>query len=136
MRFFLFIIAILVLNSCKSDNKQVEQVKSPTERGELSQDSKIFYGNRLFSEKTCITCHAIEKYKKAPSVMEIIRVYKENDASIEMFLRGNSKPIVETNDSLIAVMQANIDGFLQQVTDEELNAITTYMLHVTELKTR
>jgi len=30
-------------------------------------------------------------------------------------------------------MQENIDGFLKKITDEELNAISTYMLHVDEL---
>tara|TARA_R100001377_G_C3150061_1_gene95954 strand:+ start:310 stop:414 length:105 start_codon:yes stop_codon:yes gene_type:complete len=31
-------------------------------------------------------------------------------------------------------MQENIDGFLKKITDEELNAIATYMMHVDELK--
>jgi cytochrome c len=30
-------------------------------------------------------------------------------------------------------MQANIDGFLREITDEELNAIATYMMHVDKL---
>jgi cytochrome c len=31
-------------------------------------------------------------------------------------------------------MQANINGFLKKITDEELDAIATYMLHVDELR--
>lgn len=93
-------------------------------------DSKIHFGNRLFSEKTCITCHAIDKNKIGPSVTEIMQVYKENNASIEAFLKGKSKPIVDTTETQVAIMQANIDGFLKQVTDEELNAIATYMMHI------
>ena len=60
-------------------------------------------------------------------------VYKEKNASIEAFLKGNSKAIVDTTPSQMAIMQDNIDGFLKKVTDEELNAITTYMLHVAEI---
>jgi len=30
-------------------------------------------------------------------------------------------------------MQANIDGFLQNFSDEELNTIATYVIHVDEL---
>ena len=30
-------------------------------------------------------------------------------------------------------MQANIDGFLKNISDEELRTIATYMLHVDEL---
>jgi len=129
----MFLIVIITLNSCNTAEKPEKTIEeAPPERGELSMDSKIFFGNRLFSEKTCITCHAINRTKAAPSVVDIMIVYKKNDASIEAFLKGNSEPIVETNDSLVAVMQANIDGFLKKVTDEDLNAISTYMMHITE----
>jgi len=133
MRLFMFLSAILILNSCSTD-KKVEEVinEGPPERSELSMDSKIFFGNRLFSEKTCITCHAVNKKKVGPSVVSIMKIYTENNASIEEFLKGNSKPIVETDSSQVAIMQANIDGFLKEITDEELNAISTYMMHVTK----
>ena len=52
MRLFIFLIVILVLNSCNTDKKiKIDGEKVMPERGELSQDSKIFLGNRLFSEK-------------------------------------------------------------------------------------
>ena len=135
MRLFIFLIAILLLNSCNTDKKtkRGNETGAP-ERPELSQDSKIFLGNRLFSEKTCITCHAVDSKKIGPSVVEIMHVYKKNNASIVAFLKGNSKPIVDTTASQVAIMQANIDGFLKKITDEELNAISTYMLHVDELQ--
>jgi len=60
-------------------------------------------------------------------------VYKEKDGDIVAFLRGKTKPMVDTTESQVAVMQANIEGFLKNVTDEELNSIATYMLHVDEL---
>lgn len=134
MRLFIFLIVILVLNSCNTDKKtKIGVEKGVPERAELSQDSKIFLGNRLFSEKTCITCHAINNKKIGPSVVEIMHVYKENNADIVAFLKGKSKPIVDTTASQVAIMQANIDGFLKEITDEELNAISTYMLHVDQL---
>ena len=137
MRLFIFLIVILVLNSCNTDKKtKIGVEKGVPERAELSQDSKIFLGNRLFSEKTCITCHAINNKKIGPSVVEIMHVYKENNADIVAFLKGKSKPIVDTTASQVAIMQANIDGFLKEITDEELNAISTYMLHVDELSTK
>ena len=135
MRLFKCLIAILVLNSCNADKKtnSGNETGAP-ERPELSQDSKIFLGNRLFSEKTCVTCHAVDSKKIGPSVVDIMHVYKKNNASIVAFLKGNAKPIVDTTASQVAIMQANIDGFLKKITDEELNAISTYMLHVDELK--
>jgi cytochrome c len=134
MRLFIVFIGMLLLNSCNTDKKTEKEIESgPPARTELSQDSKIFLGNRLFSEKTCITCHAIDRVNKAPSVVEIMHVYKTNNADIVTFLKGHAKPIVDTTASQVAIMQANIDGFLKQITDEELNAISTYMMHVDEL---
>ena len=135
MRLFKFLIVILMLNSCNTDKKtKITDDKGAPARTELSQDSKIFLGNRLFSEKTCITCHGINDKKTAPTVVEIMHVYKKNNADIVAFLKGNAKPIVDTTASQVAIMQANIDGFLKKITDEELDAISTYMLHVDELK--
>jgi len=135
MRLFIFLIVILVLNSCNTGKKADADIeKGVPERSELSKDSKIFLGNRLFSEKTCITCHSLYEKNVGPSVVEIMAVYKEKNANIEAFLKGDSKPIVDTTSSQVAIMQDNIDGFLKKITDEELNAIATYMLHVDELK--
>ncbi len=137
MRKFIFLILILVLNSCNTD-KQANKanIKEVPESAELSQDSKIFLGNRLFSEKTCITCHAVNRKKIGPSVVDIMLVYKENNADIVDFLKGKSKPIVDTTASQVAIMQANIDGFLKEITDVELNAISTYMMYVDELNNK
>ena len=137
MRLFISLVVILVLHSCNTDKKikKVNENGVP-ERAELSQDSKIFLGNRLFSEKTCITCHAVNQIKIGPSVVDIMHAYKENNADIVAFLKGNSKPIVDTTASQVAIMQANIDSFLKEITDEELNAIATYMLHVDELRNK
>ncbi len=137
MRLFIFFIAILVLNSCNADKKtEKNDKKGAPERPELSHDSKIFLGNRLFSEKTCITCHAVNSKKIGPSVVDIMHVYKKNNADIVAFLKGNSKPIVDSTASQVAIMQTNIDGFLKKITDEELNAIATYMIHVDELSNK
>ena len=137
MRLFIFLVVILALNACNTGKKPDGVIeKGATERSELSKDSKIFLGNRLFSEKTCITCHSLDENKVGPTVVDIMRVYKGKNANIEAFLTGNSKPIVDTTASQVAIMQDNIDGFLKKVTDEELNAIATYMLHVAELNSK
>lgn len=133
MRLLILLVSILTLIGCSTDEKPVEEIKQGApERSELSMDSKIFLGNRLFSEKTCITCHGLEEENIGPTVVDIMRVYNEKDASIEEFLLGNSEPIVDTTASQVAIMQDNIDGFLKKVTAEELNAIATYMQHVSD----
>ncbi|MEH6762935.1 MAG: c-type cytochrome [Aequorivita antarctica] len=134
MRLFLFFIVILLGCSCKSEKKSNEamDIVEP-KRAELSFDSQIFLGNRLFSEKTCITCHDVNRVKKAPSVKEIMAVYKEKNGDIVAFLKGNAQPIVDTTATQVAIMQKNIDGFLKKITDEELNSLSIYMLHIDKL---
>ncbi|MBD0776352.1 c-type cytochrome [Maribacter sp. ANRC-HE7] len=134
MRLILLFIGFLFLSSCKDEKKYIEGAKKPMpERAALSRDSQIFLGNRLFSEKTCITCHDINRKKTGPSIKEIMKVYKAQNGDIFAFLKGNAKPIVDTTASQVAIMQANINGFLKGISDEELKTISTYMLHVDEL---
>lgn len=134
MRSLFFLIAPLALFSCNAEEKAIlSSEKTVPERGELSQDSKIFLGNRLFSEKTCITCHDINSEKTAPSVVDIMNIYKDKGGDIVAFLKGENKPIVDTTASQVAIMQDNINGFLKEISDEELDAIATYMIHVDQL---
>ncbi|MBD1262841.1 c-type cytochrome [Maribacter polysiphoniae] len=134
MRLVLLFIGFLFLSGCKEEKKSNEGAKkSIPERAALSRDSQIFLGNRLFSEKTCITCHDINKKKIGPSIKEIMKVYKSKNGDIFAFLKGNAQPIVDTTASQVAIMQANINGFLKGISDEELKTISTYMLHVDEL---
>ncbi len=133
MRIFQLIFVSLLLSSCNSSNTIEEaETERSIERTELSMDSKIFLGNRLFSEKTCITCHSVDRKKVGPSVVDIMKIYSEKNGDIVSFLRGHSAPIVDTTPDQVAIMQANIDGFLKEITDEELDAIATYMMHVTK----
>ncbi|MCP4978653.1 MAG: c-type cytochrome [Maribacter sp.] len=137
MRLVSIFILFLMVCGCNRA-KKAEGVKDNgvPARPELSKDSQIFLGNRLFSEKTCITCHAVDQQKDGPSVIEIMTVYKEKNGDIVAFLKGKTHPIVDTTASQVAIMQANIDGFLKDISDVELNAIATYMLHVDELNTK
>lgn len=133
MRLFSLLVVVLLLISCKSERKVNVVERTVPERGELSKDSQIFLGNRLFSEKKCITCHDVNGIKKGPSLKEIVAVYEENNGDIVAFLKGNSKPIVDTEPSQVAIMKENIDGFLKSISDEEMNAMALYMKHVVEL---
>ncbi len=137
MRFLIPIVSTLVFLSCSTDEKTIVSTNHTVpERGELSMDSKIVLGNKLFSEKTCIKCHDIDNERTAPSVVDIMTVYKAQNGDIVSFLKGNSLPIVDTTASQVAIMQDNIDGFLRQISDEELDAISTYMMHVDQLNKR
>ena len=134
MRGVLFSMVVLMVAGCNMEKKSGEVNENGVPmRGELSMDSQIFLGNRLFSEKTCITCHDVNSTKIGPSVKEIMKVYKEKNGDIVAFLKGEANPIVDTTATQVAIMQANIDGFLKDISEEELKTIATYMLHVDKL---
>ncbi|NHF59962.1 cytochrome c [Flavobacteriaceae bacterium TP-CH-4] len=127
-------MGFLVFFGCNTDKKSKEvKDKGMPQRGELSWESQIFLGNRLFSEKTCITCHDVNKKKIGPSIKEILSVYKEKNGDMVAFLKGEAKPIVDTTASQVALMQANIEGFLKDISDEELKLIATCVQLIDEL---
>jgi len=134
MRLLSFLILFLLLLSCKLDKKSMPVKENVVpQRAALSKDSQIFLGNRLFSEKTCVTCHDVHKSTVGPSVKEIMDVYQAKNGDIFEFLKGRAEPILDTTPEQVAIMQANINGFLQDISDEELKTIATYMQHVDEL---
>src|SRR5699024_7731423 len=114
MRVFLAFTVMILVWGCKTEQKEVIE-KSTPEQKELNEHSKILLGNRMFSQKTCVLCHDVERYKKGPSIKEIMKVYKEEDGDIVSFLKGEAKPIVDTTPSQVAIMQENIDGFLRDI---------------------
>lgn len=90
----------------------------------------IAKGKKLFKEKTCFTCHMPNEKGIGPSIIEMNKIYSANNADIVAFLKGQLKPIVDTDPGQVAVMQANIDGFVKDLTDDQLQALKAYMLSV------
>ena len=133
MKSLSLILIVIFLLSCKSERKINIVDKAYPERAALSMDSQIFLGNRLFSEKTCIKCHSVSQVKKGPSIKNIVAVYKEKNGNIVSFLKGETDPIMDATPEQKLMMQENIDGFLKTISDEEMNSIATYMIHVDEL---
>ncbi|RPD99876.1 cytochrome c [Aureibaculum marinum] len=136
----LFIALALVFTSC--GDKKKEDVKKDVETvtkevveetsdsaPETTSDSGdlIAMGKKLFTDKTCTTCHAIDTKVIGPSIQDMIKIYDENDASIVDFLTGKSDPIVDTDPGQVAIMKANIDGFVKDLKPEELKALEAYM---------
>ncbi|HFS68091.1 MAG TPA: c-type cytochrome [Flavobacteriia bacterium] len=91
---------------------------------------KVAKGKKLFTEKTCATCHAADKKLVGPSIKDIAAKYAEKNGNIVQFLKGKAAPIVDTDPGQVAVMKANIDGFLKDVSAEDLQALAAYMRSV------
>ena len=120
----------------KKDSEPIkEEVKAPETSNEAettstdaqANDDQIAMGEKLFTEKTCTTCHALDTKVIGPSIKDIVKMYDEKNENIVQFLKGNSEPIVDTDPGQVAIMKANIDGFVKDMTPEQLQAVAAYM---------
>jgi cytochrome c len=133
--YFSIALASLLLSSC-GDKKETEVQKEVVAPVEAVQEVKsdvqiagdqVALGERLFTEKTCISCHQVDTKVIGPSIKDIVRVYDEKNGNIVQFLKGNSPAIVDTDPGQVAIMKANLDGFVKDLTPEELQALAAYM---------
>jgi len=130
MKKILFLSAVLVFASCKKESQ--EPFGKPTEnKTEYSEgeSAKIktpeALGKEIFEGKgNCISCHQVDQKVIGPSIQEIAKIYKDKNADMVTFLKGNGEPIVDP--SQFAVMKTNFP-VTQAMTDEELKAIETYI---------
>jgi cytochrome c len=139
-------LTALIFASCGEKKKQevkkevkapVEQVKEVTEttatEAATTKDAiadNVTLGKKLFTEKTCATCHQPDVKVIGPSIKDINKIYTEKNGNIVKFLKEESKPIVDTDPGQVAIMKANLDGFVKDLTGEELAALAAYIRSV------
>lgn len=130
-------LVALFLTSCGEKKKEevktevapkVETVKEEV-KTEVVVDN-IELGKKLFAEKTCTTCHQADAKVIGPSIKDITKIYAEQNADIVKFLKGTAEAIVDTDPGQVAIMKANLDGFVKDLSGEELAAIAAYMKSV------
>ena len=111
------IIILFCLFSCKS-----KEDKSETSVDETA--TKIS-GQELFEgEGNCIACHKFDQKIIGPSLQEIAKIYKDNKASIVLFLQEKSEPIIDP--SQYEIMKTNF-AITKSMSEEELKAREDYI---------
>ncbi|MBP8793741.1 MAG: c-type cytochrome [Lutibacter sp.] len=128
-------IAAIMFASCgdkkKEEAKDIEA--APVEEVAATGNSAggdIALGEKLFAEKTCTTCHQKDQKVIGPSIKDIHKIYAEKGADIVAFLKGESPAIVDTDPGQVAIMKANLDSFVKDLSQDELAAISAYMSSV------
>lgn len=130
MKKILFLSAILALSSCKKESQEsFGKTESTTEaysEGETAEaKTPEELGKSIFEGKgNCTSCHQADQKVIGPSIKEIAKIYKDKNADMVTFLKGNGEPIVDP--SQFAVMKTNFP-VTQAMTDEELKAIESYI---------
>ena len=133
MKKILLIFGVLAFTFASCGDKKKEEVKKevePIKVEETASDTKseqVALGEKLFTEKTCVACHVLDTKLIGPSIKDIVKIYDEKGANMVQFLKGNAEAIVDTDPGQVAIMKANLDGFVKGLTPEELQAITAYM---------
>lgn len=140
--FLVFFFFALILTSCGDGKKEdlkketetkVEEIKAePQEVKSEAADAGdlVAMGEKLFTDKTCISCHQIEAKVVGPSIQEIMKIYGEKNGNIINFLKGTDAAIVDPDPGQVAIMKANLDGFVKDLSDKELEALVAYMTSV------
>lgn len=132
-------LAALFFASCGEKKKEevkkevetpVETVKEVKEETSNAIAGDIELGKKLFSEKTCATCHNPDMKVIGPSIKDMNKIYAEKNGNMIQFLKGEAEAIVDTDPGQVAIMKANIDGFVKDLTDDELAALVAYMKSV------
>ncbi len=127
-------LACTVFISCGESKK--EPAKKEVEKEvvkEVKQDSAadlVAQGKKLFAAKTCTTCHQMDQKVIGPSIKDINKVYTEQNGDYLKFLKGEADAIVDTDPGQVAIMKANLDSFVKDLSDDELSAIIAYMKSV------
>lgn len=131
MKKTIFLLAVLAFISCKkesqeSSGKPTESTTETYSEGETAQTkTPEDLGKDIFEGKgNCISCHQVDQKVIGPSIQEIAKTYKDKNADIVTFLKGNGEPIVDP--SQFAVMKTNFP-VTQAMSDEELKAIESYI---------
>ena len=127
----------LFLTSCGEKKKEevksevapkVEAVKEAVKADVVADNLEL--GKKLFAEKTCTTCHQADAKVIGPSIKDINKVYADQNGNIVKFLKGEAEAIVDTDPGQVAIMKANLDGFVKDLSGDELAAIAAYMRSV------
>lgn len=123
MNYKVFLFFVLVLVSCKNESDKKESLPTTTESA--TEVNTLELGKKLFNGKgTCLACHKPDQKIIGPSIVEIAQIYKDKNADMVEFLKGNSQPIVDP--SQYEVMKANFQ-ITKKMSDQELEAIVEYM---------
>jgi cytochrome c len=124
MKKIIFILSILAFISCKKESQ--ESFGKPETTAETSTvKSPEDVGKEIFESKgNCIACHLPDKKLIGPSLHEIAKIYKDKNANIVTFLKGDSEPLVDP--SQFEVMKTNF-AITEEMSDEELQALEAYI---------
>ncbi|MEL1239898.1 c-type cytochrome [Flavobacterium flavipallidum] len=128
MKKLAFLAVIAFAFACKKESNESFGKKEQNTTTVTKEDKELApeeLGKVIFESKgNCISCHKTDEKLIGPSLKEIAKIYKEKNANMVSFLKGESEAIVDP--SQFAVMQANLE-LTKTFTDKELQGLEAYI---------
>ena len=122
----LFVTIFVFTISCGGKKDDQDFGKKETTKPDNSALPLAEKGKEIFEGKgICITCHKPDVKLVGPSLQDIAKIYKEKNASIATFLKGDEKPLVDPTQ--FEVMKTNF-ALTKTFTDEERQSLEQYVL--------
>jgi cytochrome c len=115
---YYFIILVIFLSSCKKETNTTFDSTQPAEETSLS-------GETVFIQNNCAACHKTDQKIIGPSLQEIAKIYKSQNADMVAFLREEAEPIVDP--TMYESMKINLQ-ITKTMSDEELKSLEKYIL--------
>jgi cytochrome c len=123
----LTVLLILIVIGCGGD-KKVDPFENEVVENKTSSTLAVpsaEKGKKIFEGKgACATCHKLDSKVIGPSILDIAKIYKEKNANMVLFLKGEREPLVDP--SQYEVMKANI-ALTKSFSDEELQSLEQYI---------
>lgn len=114
-------LSIIFLAGCGEEKKSTEKITYESEA-----KSPVEHGKELFDGAgNCFACHQESQKVIAPSLVEIAKIYKAQNADMVEFLKGNGEPIVDP--SQYETMKTNF-VITKNMSDDELKALEAYVM--------
>lgn len=123
MRKLFLSLTVVLFVSCgekKESETNTTSVEVSPENAMLEKGKELFEG-----KGTCTACHKPAAKIIGPSIKEISKIYKDKNASIVMFLKGEGEPIVDPTQ--FEIMKTNF-AITKNMTEEELQALEAYLM--------
>ncbi|RZK06360.1 MAG: c-type cytochrome [Flavobacterium sp.] len=122
MKKLALLLTILLFISCKKNEEKKEALYPETQKS--AQEIQLELGQTIFDGKgNCFACHKPDQKIIGPSIIEIAKIYKEQNGDMVAFLQENAKPIVDP--SQYETMRTNF-AITKNLTEEELKALEAY----------
>ena len=123
MKNIFVILSIFCLLSCKKEEVKKEALYPSTTAAVAQTPTEL--GKEIFEGKgNCVACHQAAEKVIGPSLQDIAKIYKDKNADMVVFLKGEGEPIVDP--SQYEVMKTNF-AITKTMSDQELRALEAYV---------